>query len=380
MSLHPAGRDRLLKYIGQSEFAQQILTTLQEDGYIILPDVFSQTEVDAEYRRMWSWVETVCPTIQQNVPDTWRAQQEHVPWPCSQRDMMQLHQAGWLFSDLRELMAERVYEKLYGTKELHSSKDGFTLLRPTAGDSPKRPNDHFDQGFHLKGLQCIQGSIALTDQEDGAGCFLCWPGSHKHHDWLMQERGPKGGRKDFVILTDDEKDYLVKNGIQPLRVPVKRGTVILWRSDLVHKGAPPVGRVDTFRAVVYICMLPAALTPDSVYAEKEQAYLELKTGSHWPCQEEWFIQHRSKQADVRPYFKTLPVLTERQRLLYGLQRYAASPPQKLDSKIQVETEGLLEKSEDGALPAESTVENSGDDVKKNGRRWKRKPGDPTEPA
>jgi len=67
--------------------------------------------------------------------------------------------------------------------------------------------------------------------------------------------------------------------------------VILWRSDLVHKGAPPIGARDKFRAVVYVCMLPAALTPDEVYPDKLRAYEQLETGSHWPNREEWFKQN-----------------------------------------------------------------------------------------
>ena len=71
--------------------------------------------------------------------------------------MFQLHQAGWLFNSLRERMAERVYEPLYGTKQLHCSKDGFTCQRPVP-DAPlnRTPNDHFDQGSLFMGLHCIQ--------------------------------------------------------------------------------------------------------------------------------------------------------------------------------------------------------------------------------
>ena len=43
---------------------------------------------------------------------------------------------GWLFSDLREILAKRVFEPLYGTRELHSSKEGFTFHRPTAPVAP----------------------------------------------------------------------------------------------------------------------------------------------------------------------------------------------------------------------------------------------------
>jgi len=220
-------------------------------------------------------------------------------------------------------MAERVFEQLYGTHELHSSKDGFTLQRPTQRELGRSPNDHFDQGTELLGLQCIQGSVALTDQEHDDGCFLCWPGSHKHHATLMFGKGGKKARKNWHILDDSQKAFLEKQGIRPLRIPVKKGDVILWRSDLAHKGAPPIGQRDSFRAVVYICMLPAALTPEHVYTEKQRAYEQLQTSSHWPCMEEWFSIRQEPQFDLRPYFRAPPALTARQRLLYGLDRYGS---------------------------------------------------------
>lgn len=315
--------DRLLPFIGKSDFAQGVLAQIERDGYVVLPGVFSHAEVVVEVDRMWSWVETVSRGVRRRDPRSWQRKGGYDPWPCSQRDMMQLHQAGWVFSDLRELMAERVFQKLYGMQELHSSKDGFTLQRPTQRELGRPPNDHFDQGTELMGLQCIQGSVALTDQEHEDGCFLCWPGSHKHHAALMSGKSSKNGRKNWHILNDSEKAFLEEQGIRPLRVPVKKGDVILWRSDLAHKGAPPIGQRDNFRAVVYICMLPAELTPEQVYAEKQRGYEQLQTSSHWPCMEEWFSVRKEPEFDLRPYFKAPPALTARQRLLYGLDRYGS---------------------------------------------------------
>jgi len=356
--------DRLLPFIGNSEFARGLLTHIERDGYVVLPGVFSHAEVAVEYDRMWQWVETVSHGVRRRDPRSWQRRGGYDPWPCSQRDMMQLHQAGWVFSDLREMMAERVYEKLYGTRELHCSKDGFTLQRPTQRELGRSPNDHFDQGTALMGLQCIQGSVALTDQEHDDGCFLCWPGSHKHHPTLMAGRSGKAGRKNWHILNDGEKAFLEERGIRPVRVPVKRGDVILWRSDLAHKGAPPVGQRDSFRAVVYMCMLPAALTPEHVYVEKQRAYEQLQTGSHWPCMEEWFSPRQEPQFDLRPFFRAPPALTARQRLLYGLDRYES--PQ-LGEVIPVGASVVAKSSRSIASGAE------GNSVPGRTRRWQRRP-------
>lgn len=356
-------RDRLLPLVGDSEFARDVLGRIQTDGYAVLPDVFTLEEADAEYARMWGWVEAVSPSVRRRRPETWQRRCRAAdPWPCSQRDMMQLHHAGWVFGELRERMAERVFERLYGTKELHSSKDGFTLQRPTRQELRLSPNDHYDQGRGLLGLQCIQGSIALTDQEHEDGCFLCWPGSHTHHEELLAGR-PSGGRTDFVILNDEEKQFLQDRGIQPKRLPVRRGTVILWRSDVAHKGAPPIGLRDGFRGVVYVCMLPACLTPDEILPRKRQAFEQLETGSHWPCKEEWFTSRGSPAFEVGIYHRVPPALTPRQRLLYGLERYRRPQPERA---LTAAVEDAEDASQDGQGEGDAPA------APRRAARWKRR--------
>ena len=128
-----------------------------------------RSTVTAALDRMWRWVEATSPGVLRGEPESWFRLRGLDPWPCAQRDMMQLHQAGWLFPDLRERFAERVFEPLYGTRELHCSKDGVTYQRPTSRDLGCTPNDHFDQGSTSLGLQCIQGSVALATQLTHAG-------------------------------------------------------------------------------------------------------------------------------------------------------------------------------------------------------------------
>jgi len=323
------GRDFLRRYLADDAFAKNIMRHIDEDGYIVLPGILSTAEADAELARAWQYVERVSPSIKHSDWNTWWGSGGGPdPWPHAQRDMMQLHQAGWVFSDLREKVAERVFEKLYGTKDLHVSKDGFTFQRPTNGELGRTPNDHYDQGHRWAGLQCIQGSVALSDQSEKDGCFKVWPGSHNHREEILSGcRHQKARNSDFIIMSADEHDLLRQRGIEPLRVPVKRGDVILWRSDVGHCGAPPIGRCDTSRVVAYVCCLPAALTPEPVYEQKQRAYQRLETGCHYPNREEWFSAgDKHKQLTWRPYLTKPPELTQRQRQLYGLERYNSTRP------------------------------------------------------
>eukprot|EP00927_Polykrikos_kofoidii_P036795 TRINITY_DN3103_c3_g1_i1.p1 TRINITY_DN3103_c3_g1~~TRINITY_DN3103_c3_g1_i1.p1 ORF type:complete len:694 (-),score=100.68 TRINITY_DN3103_c3_g1_i1:62-2143(-) len=334
------GRDYLRRYIqDDSPFTRAILKALDEDGYTVLREVLSAPEADSQLDRAWSFVTKVSPTIRRNDWNTWWANCGGPdPWPHAQRDMMQLHQAGWVFSDLRELIAERVFEPLYGTRELHVSKDGFTFQRPTSSDMNLKPNDHYDQGSRWFGLQCIQGSVALTDQTENDGCFSVWPGSHRYHEEIVlaNHRASIG---DFVMLNDSEKMVLRNNGLAQRRIRVQRGDMILWRSDVVHCGAPPLGKCDTCRVVAYVCCLPAELTPEAVYAQKIRAYERLESGSHWPNREEWFgMAARHRRMSWSRFFVKPPQLTRRQRELYGLERYDSAGDVKLVAALShVET-------------------------------------------
>lgn len=322
--LGEASRDILRQYISNGLLASQIMKAIDEDGYIVLPGILSPDEADTELARAWNFIETVSPGVNRKDRSTWwPTGQEPDVWPCAQRDMFQLHQAGWLFGELREKFASRIFEPLYGTRALHVSKDGFTFQRPIDSKPLKQtPNDHFDQGTRWMGLQCIQGSVALTDQSAEDGCFQVWPGSHRFREQLLRGRPAEKGRQDFLILSGQEREYLENRGISPRRVPVNRGDVVLWRSDVAHCGGPPLKGCETHRLVAYVCCLPAALTPDPVYSQKRLAYEKLQTSGHYPNREEWFQVKPTHRLRIwQPYFGELPELTARQRQLYGLDRY-----------------------------------------------------------
>jgi hypothetical protein len=372
------GRDYLRKYIANTPFAQEILKSLEEDGYCVLPGVLSDAEVNAELDRAWNFIEKVSPSVKRNDWKTWWPCGGADPWPHAQRDMMQLHQAGWLFSELRACIAERVFERLYGTKELHVSKDGFTFQRPIDGELRRTPNDHFDQGTRWMGLQCIQSSIALTDQSENDGCFKVWPGSHIYREEIL--RAPRhyrnAWRTDFVIMSENEMDTLRGYGIEPRRVPVKKGDMILWRSDVAHCGAPPLGRCDTYRVVSYICCLPAALTPEPVYEQKLEAYKRLETGSHYPSREEWFEEtDRHKKVAWGKYFTQPPRLTLRQRQLYGLVRYdtAVEPSHATSRRRSDSIEKASDETQDDDFEKDA-VANSNNVGKSKGKGMSREKG------
>ena len=101
-----------------------VLERIKEDGYCVLPAVFSPEECAAEYERLWAFAEATAPGVKRSEPDSWYPDKQAPqptsgrdaaapidPWPHSGwgnlPDMCQSYQGGWLFSDLREKLARR---------------------------------------------------------------------------------------------------------------------------------------------------------------------------------------------------------------------------------------------------------------------------------
>jgi len=236
-----ASVDPLLPWLAtDTSWRAEIVEAIERDGYVLLPGVFSPSECAAEVGRLWEFVEAVSGgSVRRGEPGTWYPTPggaETDPWPHSGwrsfPDMFQSFGAGWLFSALREALAERVFEPLFGRRELHCSKEGFTFHRPTAGGehpaagrrpfvcgapSQRSAGEHFDQPATQVGLHCLQSSTSLLDQtaDPDAGCFMCWPGSHRLHSQLTS--GTYRGRKDWVPLTDGELEQLEAAGLAPRR-------------------------------------------------------------------------------------------------------------------------------------------------------------------
>jgi hypothetical protein len=290
---------------------------------------------------------------------------EDDPWPHtgynSFPDMFQSLGAGYLLGCMRVIMAQRVFEPLFGTQELHASKEGFTFARPTVvsfgqhGESYRwsRPKyttqvkvcgktqhgslgEHYDQAHDQQGLCTLQSSVAFLDQSesDGDGHFICYPYSHSLiHSSITKDT--YRGKFSWVPLTSEEIQYLTDKDLKVEHIYVKAGDVILWRSDLVHAAVPPASNCRNFRAVGYFSMSPACWTPSypQVWKDKLDAYRWFKTGDHRAFVESWHEHKRRstrKTKEVtsqvlcrqRPYYRySPPWVTVRLAQLYGLLPY-----------------------------------------------------------
>lgn len=233
-------------------------------GYAIVSSLITEDECQQALDLMWDFVQDVSGNVvQKDDPKSWypvgslnpieipnnaTSTQSHIPKaqdPLPHTgytynlfpDMFQSLGAGYLLGPIRQLMAERLFEHLFGRKELHASKEGFTFARPTQLSIQNQIHswnrsehsadmkicgkiqevslrEHYDQSHDTNGLFTIQSSVTFIDQgeECGDGHFVCYPNSHSDvHSSVTKDINEEGTKAEHIYA--------------------KAGDVILWRSD-----------------------------------------------------------------------------------------------------------------------------------------------------
>lgn len=116
-------------------------------------------------------------------------------------------------------------------------------------DSFKRDDVlHWDLYIDREDLNpSIQMTLALSDAGEDDGTFVCAPGTH-HLVQEWREQGMPG-------IRPEPEDFLKREDVHMVKVPVQAGDLVAWRMDLLHgNGANRGGRV---RLATYISAGPA---------------------------------------------------------------------------------------------------------------------------
>lgn len=225
---------------------------IAEKGYHVIPSLLSIDESTAATQL----VELFCQDI------SYSSQTFHNP-------TNEGYGSGWLLGDLREILADRIFEPLYRTRELISSKEGFAWHPKVLNieTKNKEPSEVTRAAIVLKGFPRIRfGSKLMTEE----------------------------------------------NELRP-------GDVLLRRSTMSE-----LSLVQDETALIFHCtMVPASsleTTSTKWRNEKLDAYLQRRTGDCSPHHENWVSD--DYRDDRRHYYRTgPPLLTVRQAELYGLIPY-----------------------------------------------------------
>lgn len=260
-------------------------TYLEEYGYVVIGGVLDDKEVNRAKELLWDFLEKY--GMKRDDPSTWGDEnfgkiaslssgiimrggigQSDFQWYCRTRDNV-----------------KNVFSAIYETRDLLTSFDGGNIFRPWQAESLVDHCTtsgwlHVDQGRKLRGMQCIQALVTLTDVSEETGGFYCIPRSHHYHDELM------------VHATNDDNFVKVPADFPCLKDPqimprCKAGDMILWDSRTIHCSSPalvqPTLPLDQLlRVASYICMVPSTKADEGVINRRVEMYQCNATGTHWP--------------------------------------------------------------------------------------------------
>lgn len=181
--------------------------------------------------------------------------------------------------------------------KLITSLDGFNYFRnPEAGDDLwgglTAPWLHFDAACAAHGnyVQSLVNLIDCTQPEDPG--FVCLPRSHEtlfRH--IVPAEVPAGHRSYLTMLDRAERKVMNDLNLEEkcFRVPMAPGSMVLWRSSLLHcntgctKRPPPLGNPAQLlrRVAVYVCMMPDPHDSE-VTTRRRDAFSRGQTTTHQP--------------------------------------------------------------------------------------------------
>lgn len=347
-------------------------------GYCLLPSVLTSEECDDAVNEIWNFVtDTSGCSVQRRDSSTWypspQSQQYEDPWPCSSSHGLETFQtrgAGWLLGTVRETIANRVIEPLLGTAVFHCSCEGFTFHRPTArglssllsGPNPQFirtnsvPNFNQSDGAHIAAPisstllpsnasemtndsgQFVRALVVLENQIPAVdGHFVCYPKSHLKSTRSYGNNGNDNNALPQHSIHTISDTQLHQLGVEkPTEIYLKKGDVLLWHPQLVHRQMPPSNtatprfyatactsfQVAEQREAIYDPNEPTLtykqrLTTDQIIATSLPSATTIYS---IPLHQE--ENNRIVHQTRRLYFRTSPPLvTQRLAQLYGLIPY-----------------------------------------------------------
>jgi len=201
-----------------------------------------------------------------------------------------------------------IFREIWGLRETSSLLPSFTGLccvRPPEGTrrhtfdpakiwlhTDQTPNTSADRKIPTTrwGAKCVQGAVNLFRSGEDDGCFYILDGSHKFHAEFFREHAEEfsGGKmptKDFSMMKPHHIQWFEAKGCARKAVAVKKGSMTLWDSRLVHCGKlPNAGRKhpNRWRLTAFVCMIPAVGVEKKILERREKAARTNRTTSHWP--------------------------------------------------------------------------------------------------
>ncbi|CZR57791.1 uncharacterized protein PAC_07680 [Phialocephala subalpina] len=259
-----------------------------KNGYAVIKNVIMPEKAKSYQDRALDWLLSFDLGLDLKDTSTWN--QKHLP--KSFKSMYHSYCSGhekFMWDARTEPGILKIYEDLWGTKELVVSFDGFNIGLPKRTDVEGTPWPHCDQAPSRKGLACAQGFLNLAPSGPKDGGLLLMKGSAPLFEEFFSEpremfTPPGGGPpKDFLdlfLFKQEHLDWFRDRGCELIKVDCGPGDFVIWDSRTMHYAAFPEG--EEIRTVFYICYTPRAFGEQEQMDLKARLFETYRGTTHWP--------------------------------------------------------------------------------------------------
>lgn len=247
--------------------SQSILSSLQEKGYCVIPNILNPSEITQCKDSFINW--------QKSIP-----QHDIFYKKIVSHGIYKFHHVGhtWHSWFIRtHPSVQQVFKTIYNCDDLIVSFDGCCHI-PKECEKKDTCWTHTDQAPSTQGFQCYQGLVSLTDNQERT--LVVYEGTHHIHESYFRDKGIVSNNNWQIIDPIDISSLSQCKKI--LHIPA--GSLVLWDSRLFHQnqyGTP----FSEERMIQYVCYFPKnhPRNTDAMKEKRRKYFQERRTTTHWPC-------------------------------------------------------------------------------------------------
>ena len=251
----------------QSMDIAEIIHRLDRDGYVVVPNVLTEEEVQEYRSEFFKWYN-----------GTPHLAEFHAN--VSGNGIFKFHEVAhqrfaWLARTNDKIID--IFKQVWNTDELVTSFDGCCYYPSDFSDNP-RCWIHTDQSSLKVGCHCVQSFVSFTENIERT--FVLYRGSqHLHQDYFNITNTV--AKHDWCVL---DPRYLDGLEYRQETLHVEPGSLVMWDSRVFHQNTcgPPSCREE--RLVQYLCYLPRNHPKNTEEEQllRRKCYEYRRNTSHWP--------------------------------------------------------------------------------------------------
>jgi phytanoyl-CoA hydroxylase len=208
----------------------------QENGYLVLPKLFSDTEIES--------IESTAKDIWKSCPSTTLVDslvtgRRSFMNELSEEEKKQHFKVMDLYLEYPSIRERALDSRL--TEIISALLGSAPVLGATLNFEKSSQQDYHVDSIYLTPEtegHLVATWIALEDVHPDSGALQYIPGSHKIATYTFSD----GGKRAIMPELPKWREYIMseveKRGLKPQTFPAKKGDVFIWHADLVHSGSP----------------------------------------------------------------------------------------------------------------------------------------------